>query len=125
MFNHMKKTASFWLTNISKRNVSIADLNLTVKALSSVNLLDKRHYSYTLEQLQKSVKSGSVFKKRHFLKVRNCEPLILEMGMPLIKETFIPSREKSVLEIKEEYYEELSISDEKFAEQNADLAEDV
>ena len=125
MFNHMKKAASFWLTNISKRNVSIADLNLTIRALSSVNLLDKRHYSYTLEQLQKSVKSGSLFKKRNFLKVRNCEPLILEMGLPLTRETFIPSREKSVLEIKEEYYEELSISDEKFAEQNADLTEDV
>lgn len=114
---------TFWLTNLTHMNVSLADLNLTVKAFSSVNLLDKRHYSYTLEQLQKSAESGSLFKKRDRVVVRKVAPEILKANVPLLRETFIPTREKSVLVIKEEKYEELNISDEEFANQNAETAE--
>lgn len=120
----MKNNApTFWLTNISNRNVSLADLNLTVKAYSSVNLLDKKHYYYTLEQLQKSVESGSIFKKRDKLIVRKIAPEILQANVPLLRESFIPTREKSVLVIKEENYEELNLSDEQFAQENADIVE--
>lgn len=114
---------TFWLTNISNMNVSLADLNLTVKAFSSVNLLDKKHYQYNLEQLAKSAESGSVFKKRDKLVVRKIAPEILKANVPLTRETFIPSRERSLLVIKEENYEELSVSDEQFALENADIVE--
>lgn len=115
------KKISFWLTNLSNRNVSLADLNITIKAFSSVNLMDKRHYSYTLEELEKSVKSGSIFKKRKLFSVRKVPPTMLKMDMPVLHEAFIPSRERSVLVIKEECYEELSISDEEFADKNSDI----
>jgi len=121
---------TFWLTNVSNRNVSLSDLNLTVKAYSSINLLDNKHYQYTLDQLQKSVESGSVFKKRDKLVVRKIAPEILKANVPLIRETYIPSRERSVFAIKEQNYEELrvenedqKISDENFARDNADLIE--
>lgn len=121
---------TFWLTNVSNRNVSLTDLNLTVRAYSSINLLDKKHYKYTLDQLQKSVESGSVFKKRNKLVVRKIAPEILKANVPLLRETFIPSRERSVFTIKEESYEELmvenenqKISDEQFARDNADIIE--
>jgi hypothetical protein len=114
---------TFWLTNISNRNVSLTDLNLTVKAYSSVNLLDKRHYQYTPEQLIKSAESGSLFKKRNKLVVRKIAPEILKANVPLSRETFIPSRERSMLVIKEENYEELNVSDEQFAQENADIVE--
>jgi len=121
---------TFWLTNVSNRNVSLTDLNLTVKAYSSINLLDNKHYKYTLDQLQKSVESGSVFKKRNKLVVRKIAPEILRANMPLLRETFIPSRERSVFAIKEENYEELMVenenqkaSDEQFARDNADIIE--
>lgn len=117
------KKKSFWLTNTSKRNVSLADLGLTVKAMSSVNLLDNRHYYYTLEQLQKSAATGSIFNKRKILFVRIVEPNIIKMNVPLIKETYLSSRQKSLYEIKEDNYEELNVSDEEFAAENADLTE--
>lgn len=114
---------TFWLTNVSNRNVSLTDLNLTVKAYNSINLLDKKHYQYTLEQLKKSEESGSIFKKRDKLVVRKVAPEILKANMPLLRETFIPSRERSTYIIKEENYEELNVSDEQFAQDNADIIE--
>jgi hypothetical protein len=113
---------SFWVTNLTPMNVSLADLNLTVKAFSSVNLLDKKHYSYTLEQLQKSAESGSLFNKRDRIAVRKIAPEILTANVPLLRETFIPTRERSVLAIKEENYEELNVTDEEFANENAETA---
>lgn len=116
----MKNKESFWVANISKRNVSLADLNLTIKSYTSVDLLSN-HYYYTKEQLIKSVESGSIFKKRDKIVVRKISPEILKANMPFLKDSFIPSRERSVMEIKEELYEELDISDEEFAEESADL----
>lgn len=107
-----KTTSTFWVTNTCNRNVSLADLNVTIPAFGSVNLLDKKHYSYTLEQLEKSRANGSIFKKSAIIKVREVPPIVIEASMPFLKETFIPSRERSILPIKEERYEELEISDE-------------
>lgn len=118
-----KEMAAFWLANISNMNVSLADLDLTVKAYSCINLLDSKHYYYTLEQLQKSAESGSIFKKRNKLVVRKIAPEIFQANIPMLSETFIPSRERSVLTIKEETYEELNLSDEQFAQENADIVE--
>ena len=113
----------FWVTNISKMNVSLSDLNLTVKAFSSVNLLDHRHYSYTLEQLEASKKNGSIARKKDKIKVRDIAPEVIKMNVPFLRETYIPSRERSAYEIKKETYEELSLSDEQFAEENAETAD--
>lgn len=106
-----KPVPTFWISNICNRNVSLADLNLTVPAFRSINLLDKRHYQYTLERLQASVTNGSIFKKSDKIKVRQIAPVVIQPSMPFLKETFIPSREKSVLSIKEEHYAELEIND--------------
>jgi len=127
----MKKEAvTFWVTNISKMNVSLADLNLTIKAYSSVNLMDTKHYQYKVDQLKKSVESGSIFKKRDKIIVRKVAPEVLIANIPLTRETFIPTRERSMLSIKEENYEELNVSeddqkksDEIFANENAETAD--
>jgi hypothetical protein len=113
----------FWVTNISNRNVSLADLNLTIKAFSSINLLDKKHYSFKIEQLLASEAFGSIFNKRNKIVVRKVAPTIMCMNIPMIEETYIPSRERSIYSIKEEKYEELNMSDEDFAKENADMAE--
>lgn len=118
----------FWVTNMSNRNVSLTDLNLTIKALSSVNLMDSKHYDYTREQLEKSVSSGSISLKSRMLVVRKMPPSIIETSVSMSKETFIPGRERSTLNIKEEQYEELRVEsevradEEKFALENAELA---
>jgi hypothetical protein len=118
-----KDKQSFWITNISNRNVSLADLNLTVKAFSSVNLLDKKHYDYNLEQLNTSATKGSIFKKKDKIVVRQVAPEVIKMNVTFLKETYIPSRERSTYVIKEENYEELNISDEEFAAENAEIIE--
>lgn len=119
----MNKPQYFWITNICNRNVSIADLNLTIKAYTSVNLLDKRHYQYTLEQLEKSASEGSIFSKRDRLSIRKVKPENIIMNIPFVSETVIPTRERSLFNIKEEKYEELNVSDEDFANENAEIAE--
>jgi len=124
--------SEYWVTNICNRNVSLADLNLTIKAFTSVNLLDSKHYYYTLEQLEKSKKSGSIFKKRDKIKVREVAPEIIKMDMPYIRDAIIPSRQRSIYEISEQKYEELDFlehqenqfaEDMRFAEENAELAD--
>lgn len=120
----MKPTQpEFWITNISNRNVSLADLNLTIKAFSSINLLDTKHYSYTVEQLRTSEAIGSIHAKRNKIVVRNVAPELIKMNMPVLAETYIPSRERSVYSIKDEKYEELEMSDEDFAKENADIVD--
>lgn len=118
-----KEMPSFWVSNISNRNVSLTDLNLTIKAHASVNLLDARHYYYTKDQLVKSAEAGSLFLKRDKLIIRKIAPEVLKANIPMLRDSFIPSRERSVLVIKEEDYEELLKSDEQFAEENADIVE--
>ena len=104
---------AFWVTNASPFNVSLRDLNLTIKAFNTVNLLDKRHYSYTLEQLLKSQESGSIKMKSDKIKVRDlAPPTVKKESLPILRDTVIPSRERSLLVIKEEEYDELKIADE-------------
>lgn len=123
-----KQPDTFWVTNLSNRNVSLTDLNLTIKAFSTVNLLDMKHYQYTRAQLEKSAASGSIFKKNKMLCVRKVAPEVFDMNIPFLYETYIPSRERSILVIKEEKYEELDLmeqkaDDEKFAAENAETAD--
>ena len=125
------KESPFWVTNISSRNVTLADLALNIRAFSTVNLMDKKHYSYSLEQLIKSKESGSIFKKSDKIVVRNLPPPNIEKEkMPFLKDSIIPSRGRSLYNIKEEDYEELQVSledqktqDEIYTKDNADLAE--
>lgn len=118
------KDKTFWVTNISDRNVSLSDLNLTIRANSSVNLLDKKHYSLTEEQLNKSLESGSIFTKKDKIKKRIVPPVIeQEKRMTMDYNSALPSKTYSIYEIKQEKYEELEISDDEFAEQNIELSE--
>lgn len=64
----------FWIANISSKDISLSDLRLTVRAYSSINLLDPKRYSYNLKQLQLSAASGSIFIKRKYIKVRKVPP---------------------------------------------------
>jgi hypothetical protein len=122
----------FWVTNFSNRNVTLSDLAVTLPAFRTLNLMDTKHYQYTMEQLEASAKSGSLFAKRDKIFVRKDQPdipegrslnlMAVENKMPINFQANIPSRERSTLIIKEEKYEELQISDEEFAAENADTA---
>lgn len=132
---------SFWVTNISPRNVTLADLALNIKSYMTVNLLDTRHYKYTMEQLRKSQQSGSIFNKRDKILVREIEPVLgpneeaqtlfpKEAQLTFSKEAIIPNRSHSILVIEDKEYDELKMSEEDklkqeeiYAQENADLAE--
>lgn len=118
------KNKEFWITNICNRNVSLADLNLTIKAYSSINLLDSKHYHCSIEQIEQSVSKGSIYNKRNKIFVRKVAPEItVATQIPFRQDEVIPNRHTSLFEIKQEKYEELELSDEEFANENADIAE--
>jgi Mg/Co/Ni transporter MgtE len=136
----MKPTSNpaFWVTNRSPRNVTLADLAINIKAFTTVNLLDKRHHNYTLEQLNKSRESGSIFNKRDKIKVRRTTPETTKRTVvPFLQDAIIPSRERSLLAIQEKEYEELKVfdesdskemqkvMDEEFARESVELEEEV
>jgi hypothetical protein len=119
----MKDKGTFWVINISDRNVSLADLNVTIPAFASVNLLSKNHY-LTEEQLNKSLTSGSIFAKRDKIKKRVVPPPEKKKEeLPIDREAVRFSNTKSVFEIKQEKYEDLGVSEDDFAAQNADTVE--
>lgn len=105
---------NFWITNISKSDVCLGDLNVTVKAMSSINLLDKKHYPHlTLNMVEKSEKSGSLFKRSNKIFHRKIPPI--QDSSPHIQVdtvSSIPTRQHSIIEIKEEKYDELNIINE-------------
>lgn len=109
--------AEFWIKNISKKNVTLSDLALSVKAGANLNLLSK-HFSYTVEQLLASAESGSLFVKSSMIKVRNVPPEELVRPGIYTFQPFEPAKQfRSLVKVEEKRYEELDLSDEKFAAQ--------
>ena len=115
-----QKDLSFWITNISDRNVSLSDLNITIKAKSSVNLLNKKHYSFKLEDLEKSLSSGSLFKKRDKLFKRVVPPVKENTFTQIDNSAIFPSKTRSIFEFQEEKFEELEFTDEQYQAQEGD-----
>jgi len=129
------KVQEFWVTNFSSMNVTLSDLAINIKSYTSVNLLDKKHYSLTLEQLEKSKENGSIFNKRDKITIRHLGPEPVEKEtLPFRKEEVMPTRARSILVIKNVEYDELKISDDKevqkkmdeeLAQENADISEGI
>lgn len=107
-------TPTFWVTNFSKQDVSLSDLGVTVRSMTSVNLLDQTHYPHiTLAMLEKSENSGSMFKRRDKVSHRKVAPEAApKETLQRDTQAVIPIKARSILEIKEEKYEELNIVDE-------------
>jgi hypothetical protein len=117
-----KKT--FWVVNISDRNVTLSDLLVTIPAGASINLLSKGYPHLSEPILQKSLESGSLFAKRDKIVKRIIPPSgKVERKFMVDEDSFLPNQPRSLLEIKEEKYDELDVSDEEFAEQNVDTVE--
>ena len=116
-----KQEHAFWVTNICNKNVSLADLRLSVKAHTTVNLLDSRHYSYSLEQLQASAASGSIHAKQSMIKVRMVAPQVFKrINIELSNQSRPSPNLYSPVTIENVEYEELNVSDEAFADELAE-----
>lgn len=124
----LSSVAEFWITNVSKIDVSLGDLNFTIPSGRSFNLLDKKHFNFTLEQIQKSVESGSIFRKRDKIIIRKFAPVtgkpvkmaVVKNGQRNLQRT----NRKTIIQIENKTYEELDISDEKYLEDIIDLEDD-
>jgi hypothetical protein len=126
---------TYWVTNRSNRNVTLADLALNIKAWTTVNLLDEKHYHYTIEQLEHSRLSGSIFKKQAMISVRDVPPPMPEKNsIAIVRDAIFPSKERSVFVIHQTEYDELKFDDdteketqkkldEEYAKENADLTD--
>ncbi len=115
----------FWVSNISNMDVSLADLALSIPARKTVNLLDRRHYSFTMEQLKASHTNGSLFNKRGKIKKRVVPPVFETRQMVEVDfNVVVPSRRRSVVQIEHIQYDELDLSDDVFAEQAADFVDE-
>lgn len=121
----------FWVTNIAPdRDVGLSDLRVTIRHGQSCNLLDSRHYSYTLEQLQASAETGSIKAKSRFIKVREIQPQpVIKPGLYVAKSGRIVEPLRTNVEINIPYYEELDVeaekeSLEKLAEEEAEMAQE-
>ncbi len=110
----------FWITNISDRDVLLADLGVNVKARSSINLLDKKHYYYSEEMLEKSYTSGSLYKKRNRLFKRAVPPVTFQNNIQMDSSAVIPSKTRSIFEIKEERIPELEFTDEQYTAESGE-----
>jgi hypothetical protein len=123
------KNETFWITNISNRDVTLSDLRVTIRAFTSVNLLDKKHHSLTKEQVLLSVNSGSIFKRNKIIYVRKVPPyaedLIKKYAKDLERDQPInfPSKCRSTIMAEDITYDELTVDDDTYAEENADMAE--
>jgi hypothetical protein len=81
---HKKTEAQLWITNISRqKDIQLGDLRLTVRRGKSYNLLDKKHFHYTEEQIRASIASGSIFKKRDVIRVREVAPVVYNMRVDI------------------------------------------
>jgi leucyl-tRNA synthetase len=108
----------FWITNVSNMNVSLSDLGITVPAGRSWNLLDSKHFKFTLEQLEKSNTSGSIFKKRDKIRHGTQHHQVVKNKKELSTQP-IQIRKRSAVKIDNSKFDEgdWMFSDEQFAEE--------
>jgi len=115
----------YWITNITylngkkyRANILVQDLQLLIRPGQSYDLLNKKHFSYTLDQINKSAESGSLYKKRDKIKIRKVAPKVIVVpGVYLVDMPNFVKPLRSQVEIIEPKYEELEISAEEMIDE--------
>lgn len=104
---------SFFITNITNRNITIGDLQMSFKAYTTVNLLDFKHYHFTEQQIIDSFQSGSLYKKRKMFKIVNNLPKKDENKIVNTKVIrFTPPR--SIIKVEDKNFKELNYNDQDY-----------
>lgn len=106
---------AFWVTNISKKDISIGDLGILIKARSRVNLLS-RFYKIPMEKLLKSKESGSLSKRKKELLIGFVAPEEEKKQIEVSSQPLYSEGLRSNYVIEEEVFEELDVPDESFAD---------
>jgi len=111
--------SEFWVINVSDRNVSLSDLALSIPAGRAYNLLDDKHFHYTIEQLKASMETGSLYKKRNRIKIGNGPPQSRKLPKLTVSKYPIEIRPRSATTVEEPVFDELIVSDSDYAEELA------
>ena len=115
-----------WIVNLTNTHLSLTDVRVTLPPYSTMDILDYRHSSLTVQEVEKSLESGSLFtaqdKKR--IRIRQSQPQALPEKTIELSQVSFPNKYRSSVVIEEKHYEELDlfINDEEFAEQNAEMS---
>lgn len=114
---------AWWITNISNKNVCLSDLAITVPAGRSWNLLDSKHFTFKVNELESSRATGSINAKRDKIKVGITHKQIHKSDGPELSKQPIQTRKRSAIKIEETKYneEEWLFSDEDYA---AEMSQD-
>lgn len=118
---------SFWITNISKKAISLADLGITIYPMRSINLFDINHYKHlSQDQIIASATSGSLLAKSKYVVVRKVAPDITttKIQIPLQENAVFHTNQRSIIEIDRVTYDELIIKDEEYADENSDITQE-
>jgi hypothetical protein len=128
----MNKQEELWITNINRfQDITVGDLNVTVRRGCSINLLAKKKngqslYNLTRIQIDNSIQSGSILKKGTHIKVRLVAPEIFEKyilsASILDKSSMLTARKPP--EIEQIDFPDLDMEEgsaEDFAAENADM----
>src|SRR5271157_4982589 len=108
----------FWITNITDSYVSLGELNYYLAPRKSVNLLNKKHFNYTKEELEKSATSGTLKKRENKIKIRKVSPpppLVLP-GNYLSQQPLLIAKLRSRVVLEDPHYEELIESEEELVD---------
>lgn len=121
----LQEKPSFWIKNISKKGISLGDLNISIQPNISINLLDSNRYPHLdYDKLIASSTNGSLFKKQRFVVIRKVPPTTeLKQYIPLQKDAVFLHDPRSAAKIEEIHYDELNISDDDYANENAEMAQ--
>jgi len=116
-----------WLINISKKKIVLGDLGFTLQPRQTIDILDDKHSNYTVEEVEKSINGGSISKRlNREIYIRMVPPPKQQARKLQVSKTSFPYKQRTIVEIEEPNYEELNldigISDEEFANENADEA---
>jgi len=93
----MKKKSKYsvWIRNVSQKSISLKDLNLTIPSLASLDLMK---LNYPINQIQKSIDSGSIFKNLKNLIITENVPKNVMIEPKIISENCFKSLPKSVID---------------------------
>jgi len=112
--------SEWWIINISQMNVCLSDLGITIPSGRSWNLLDSRHFSFKIEDLEKSKNEGSLFKKRDKIRIGKMHQQIPPQKDKVeLSNQPMQTKKRSAVKINDPNYEDgdWMFSDEEYAEE--------
>ncbi len=85
-----------WLTNLSKQDINISDLNLIIRSMRSINILSSK-LKLNRKDIAKSLESGTLQKKKHMLVFGLGKPAELAKKPTEVVKIYSPGRSKTIV----------------------------